>query len=86
MKDPQALLMTAVADSLPLHVLAKQVKMAIDDYLEEQTEHNLGYVTFVMQMFLIKHIMEKKNIKGDELLKDMDRHANIMDLFKENNN
>lgn len=86
MKDPQAQLMTAVADSLPIHILAKQVKMAIDEYLKERTEHSLGYVTFVMQIFLIKHIMQRGNINSEQLMKDMDKHNNIMDLFKENNN
>lgn len=86
MKDPQALLMTAVADSLPIHILAKQVKIAIDDYLEERTEDRLGYLTFVMQIFLMKHIMQRGNIDAEQLMKDMDKHNNIMDLFKENHN
>lgn len=86
MENPQSEMMAAIAESLPLTVLAKQVKMAIEQYLEEPTDHNAGFVSFVMQMFLMKRIMKDTNTNAEEMIKDLDKHHKMMDLFKENNN
>jgi len=85
-KDLHEEMLSMMAETLPFKILVKQVQMAIDDYLKDPTELSAGYSIFTMQLAMLKHIMESKNITAEQLNADMSRHGDIMDLFKENNN
>jgi hypothetical protein len=85
-KDLHEEMLSMMAETLPFKILVKQVQMAIDDYLKDPTELSAGYSIFTMQLAMLKHIMESKNITAEQLSADMSRHGDIMDLFKENNN
>ena len=79
-------MLSMLADALPFKILVKQVQMAIDDYLKDPTELSSGYVVFTMQLAMMKHIMEKRNMTAEQLSEDMSRHSSVMDLFNTNNN
>jgi hypothetical protein len=85
-KDLHEEMLSMMAETLPFKILVKQVQMAIDDYLKDPTELSAGYSIFTMQLAMLKHIMESKNITAEQLSADMSRHGDIMNLFKENNN
>ncbi len=84
--DNQDHLMTTMVEVLPFKHLVKQVEMGIEKYHEDPSEDSKGYLVFVMQMVMMKFLMEKKNMSGDDMLSDLQKHEKIMDIFKENNN
>ncbi len=84
--DSQDHLMTTMVEVLPFKHLLKQVEMGIEKYHDNPNEENKGYLIFTMQLIMMKHIMEKKGMSGDDMLSDLERHEKMMNLFKENNN
>ena len=75
-----------MADTLPFKILVRQVDRAIKEYLENPIEDKEGYLIFVMQIAMLKHIMQNHGKTADDIIQDIEKHGNIMDLFKENNN
>lgn len=86
MKDPQAQLMTAMAESVPFKHMVRQVKRAIQEYEENYSEDRERFLIFVMQIAMMSHLMQREGIKADEMLSDLDKTDKLMNLFKENNN
>lgn len=84
--DSQEHLMMTMVEVLPFKVLLKQAQTGIDKYNDDQSEENKAYVVFTMQMVMMKFLMEKKGMSGDDMLSDLQKHEKIMDLFNENNN
>ncbi len=85
-KNIHETLLVTMADSLPFKILVKQVQRGIDEYLENPSEEKEGYLIFVMQIAMLKHIMQRNGKDATDILQDIERHGDIMDLFKENNN
>ncbi len=85
-KNIHETLLVTMADTLPFKILVKQVQRGIDEYLENPSEEKEGYLIFVMQIAMLKHIMQRNGKDATDILQDIERHGDIMDLFKENNN
>ena len=86
MKDPQAILMTTMAENVPFKQMIIQVKKAIAEYEETYSEDKENFLIFVMQIAMMSHIMNITGKKADDMLTDLDKTDKLMDLFKENNN
>lgn len=85
-KNPQEELIATMAETLPFKILVRQVERAIKEYLEDPTEDRQGFLIFVMQIAMLKHVMQQTGKDADGVVQDMEKHSKIMDLFKENNN
>jgi hypothetical protein len=85
-KNIHETLLVTMADTLPFKILVKQVQRGIDEYLENPSEEREGYLVFVMQIAMLKHIMQRQGKDANDILQDIEKHGDIMDLFKENNN
>lgn len=85
-KNMHEALLVTMADSLPFKILVRQVERAIDQYLDDPNEEKEGYLIFVMQIAMLKHIMQRNGKNANEVMQDIEKHGDIMDLFKENNN
>lgn len=85
-KSMHEMLIVTMADTLPFKILVKQVQRGIDEYLENPSEEKEGYLVFVMQIAMLKHIMQRQGKDANDILQDIEKHGDIMDLFKENNN
>ena len=86
MKDPQAILMTTMAENVPFKQMIIQVKKSIAEYEETYSEDKENFLIFVMQIAMMSHIMNITGKKADDMLTDLDKTDKLMDLFKENNN
>lgn len=86
MKDLQAEIMTAMAESVPFKHLVIQVKRAIQEYEETYAEDREHFLIFVMQIAMMSHIMKRSGKGAKDMLTDLDKTEKMMDLFKENNN
>jgi hypothetical protein len=85
-KSIHEMLMVTMADTLPFKILVRQVKKGIEEFLENPSEEKEGYLIFVMQIAMLKHIMQHQGKDANYILQDIEKHGDIMDLFKENNN
>lgn len=86
MKDPQAILMTTMAENVPFKQMVIQVKKAIQEYEESYSEDRERFLIFVMQIAMMSHLMKVTGKTSDDMLTDLDKTDKLMDLFKENNN
>ena len=86
MKDPQAILMTTMAENVPFKQMVIQVKKAIQEYEESYSMEREQFLIFVMQIAMMSHLMQVTGKKADDMLSDLDKTDKMMDLFKENNN
>ena len=86
MKDPQAVLMTTMAETVPFKQLIRQVKRAIQEYEDDYSEEKEHFLIFVMQIAMMSHLMEISGKKADDMMDDLDKTDKMMNLFKENNN
>jgi hypothetical protein len=86
MKDPQAILMTTMAENVPFKQMIVQVKRAIAEYEETYSDDKENFVVFVMQIAMMSHIMNKSGKTADDMLTDLDKTDKLMSLFEENNN
>lgn len=86
MKDPQAILMTTMAENVPFKQMIVQVKRAIAEYEETYGDDKENFVVFVMQIAMMSHIMNKSGKTADDMLTDLDKTDKLMSLFEENNN
>jgi len=84
--DSQDHLMTTMVEVLSFKHLVKQVEMGIEKYHDDPSDESKGYLVFVMQMVMMKYLMEKKHMTADDMLSDLAKHEKIMGLFNENNN
>ncbi len=84
--DSQDHLMTTMVEVLPFKHLVKQVELGLEKYHDDPSDESKGYLVFVMQMVMMKYLMEKKGMSGDDMLSDLEKHEKMMNLFKENNN
>ena len=85
-KSIQEELIVTLADTLPFKILAKQVQRALTEYLETPTEEKQGFLVFVMQIAMLKHVMQHDGKTAKDVMQDIEKHGDIMNLFKENNN
>ena len=85
-KNMSEMLLVTVADATPFKILVKQVQRAIDEFLQDPSEYHEGYLIFVMQIAMLKHIMQRNGKDANTIMQEIDKHGHIMDLFKENNN
>ena len=86
MKDPQAILMTTMAENVPFKHMVIQVKKAIQEYEESYSMEREQFLIFVMQIAMMSHLMKVTGKTSDDMLTDLDKTDKLMDLFKENNN
>ena len=86
MKDPQAVLMTTMAETVPFKQLIRQVKRAIQEYEDDCSEDKEHFLIFVMQIAMMGHLMKVTGKKADDMMDDLDKTDKMMSLFKENNN
>lgn len=85
-KNVQEQLIATMAETLPFKILVRQVERAVKEYLEDPNEERQGFLIFVMQIAMLKHIMQRNGKDASTIMQDIEKHGNIMDLFKENNN
>jgi hypothetical protein len=86
MKDPQAVLMTTMAENVPFKQMVRQIKKAIQEYEDDYSEDKERFLIFVMQIAMMSHLMEITGKKADDMMDDLDKTDKMMSLFKENNN
>jgi hypothetical protein len=86
MKDPQAVLMTTMAENVPFKQMVRQIKRAIQEYEDDYSEEKEHFLIFVMQISMMSHLMEVTGKKADDMMDDLDKTDKMMSLFKENNN
>lgn len=86
MKDPQAVLMTTMAENVPFKQMVIQVKRAIQEYEESYSEDRERFLIFVMQIAMMSHLMQVTGKKANDMMDDLDKTDKLMDLFKEHNN
>lgn len=86
MKDPQAVLMTTMAENVPFKQMVRQIKRAIQEYEDDYSEDKERFLIFVMQIAMMSHLMEITGKKADDMMDDLDKTDKMMNLFKENNN
>ncbi len=84
--DLQTTLMLKTAELTTFKALILSLEKACADYREEPTEENQDYVMFVSQMLMVKKVMDKKGFDSTGLMKDLEKHENIMNLFNTANN
>ena len=85
-KSVQEELIVTMAETLPFKILVRQVQRAVNEYLESPTEEKRGFLVFVMQIAMLKHVMQHDDKTADDVMQDINKYSNIMNLFKENNN
>ena len=84
--NPQAELMTGLAQALPFKTLLKQVEKAIQQYNDDPSKDREGFIVFTMQIAMMSHVLAESNKTADDMMSEFDKHQRIADLFKENNN
>lgn len=82
----ETLLLTKLVEAVSFDALLQSVTKAIDVYTEDPSEENKGYIVYIMQSVMMKHIMEDRNMTSDQLTKDIYKHSEIMDLFNTSGN
>ena len=85
-KSVQEELIVTMAETLPFKILVRQVQRAVNEYLESPTEEKQGFLVFVMQIAMLKHVMQHDGKTANDVMQDINKHSDIMNLFKENNN
>lgn len=85
-KNVQEQLIATMAETLPFKILVRQVERAVKEYLEDPNEERQGFLIFVMQIAMLKHIMQRNGKDANTIMQEIEKHGDIMDLFKENNN
>ena len=85
-KNVQEQLIATMAETLPFKILVRQVERAVKEYLDDPNEDRQGFLMFVMQIAMLKHVMQHDGKTADDVMQDIHKHSDIMNLFKENNN
>ncbi len=84
--DLQMTLMLKTAELTTFKALITTLEKACADYSEDSTEENQEYVIFVSQILMVKKVMDNKGFDSTDLMKDLEKHENIMNLFNTTNN
>lgn len=79
-------MMSKLAEMSTFEQIVDMLQDAINEYRIDPSDKNQEFIMFVTQILAIHKVMKLKNMDSDAFEQDIEKHKNIMDLFKTESN